>query len=782
MTGETHSNDDSDFLDDDFVIENLVDEHDELENLFDPPSEQDENGAEDPSEEHDVLASGDDEDALLFRDHTQGLVTTENFEPANFDEEGPSSWDGELLELEELADSLEQRDAADAAMADPVEALQPQGADAEQALQADVTEVEGDALDGFDAEGAAADGGASLEQQAQDAPGMSDPGEELAVDSEIDLEIVEDDDLEEDLFGDDLDATPAQPAPAPEEEDADAPLDAGLEALAALADDPLQDQDEGSDLFAESADTDDLFDEAAPAPVFGQDAQEFSEGEGLLPDQSAYEGLEDLVEHGAAEASAGDIYAEGDDAAAGWEELDLGTAAPAPDEPGVAAADEEIEYDTSGYEDDEVYGEEGEQDAEAEAYAEDYHAEALERVDGHDIYAEEAEEEVFEVVGGAGNGRRRLWSIAFALAATLLVFSGVAAVALRPAWFGLVAAVEQLAVIEVPRPRVLVSVQEPPQVPVDRSEPAASAAGGAAEPAAPSAPEAQPTVGAQERGGSEEVAPSDPSAGTAQTPTPGSGQVASGETPQAEQVQDPAPTQGQQAAPSGEEPGAIAAGGDQAAARAGAQVAAVDTPQPRAWPVPREEVGDASDPDGALVRFGDGLMVGEAGQATGTVAQAVDGVIQGTRAFAQLHNGNFLVGRVKQIAGETLTLRMEKGEVTIARDDIAKLRRLGTKDFESLKRAKEGFVRLTNNNRLIGGILSEVTDDHIVLEIRRNRVMLPKAEVGEIVDGAEPLKVQLGITREEDQWLRGLAERALGGAQTSGSAATPARPGGQPPR
>jgi len=96
MTGETHSNDDSDFLDDDFVVENLVDDNDELEKLFDQTEEQDEIVAGEASEEHDVLASGEDEDELLFRDHTQGLVASETFESPGFEEQAASGWDGEL--------------------------------------------------------------------------------------------------------------------------------------------------------------------------------------------------------------------------------------------------------------------------------------------------------------------------------------------------------------------------------------------------------------------------------------------------------------------------------------------------------------------------------------------------------------------------------------------------------------------------------------------------------------------------------------------------------------
>ena len=92
--------------------------------------------------------------------------------------------------------------------------------------------------------------------------------------------------------------------------------------------------------------------------------------------------------------------------------------------------------------------------------------------------------------------------------------------------------------------------------------------------------------------------------------------------------------------------------------------------------------------------------------------------------------------------------------------------RLGSTDYDELQKATKGFVRLTNNNRLVGGILSRIADDHIVLEFRSNRVMLPKSAIGEIVQGKEEDgKIRLGTTTEEHSWVRSLAERELGTGQ-----------------
>lgn len=73
--------------------------------------------------------------------------------------------------------------------------------------------------------------------------------------------------------------------------------------------------------------------------------------------------------------------------------------------------------------------------------------------------------------------------------------------------------------------------------------------------------------------------------------------------------------------------------------------------------------------------------------------------------------------------------------MTLRNFEVARLTELGSSDYEQLQKAASGFVRLTNNNRLVGGILSRIADDHIVLEFRSNRVMLPRSAIGEVVQG-----------------------------------------------
>jgi hypothetical protein len=153
-------------------------------------------------------------------------------------------------------------------------------------------------------------------------------------------------------------------------------------------------------------------------------------------------------------------------------------------------------------------------------------------------------------------------------------------------------------------------------------------------------------------------------------------------------------------------------------------------------------------------------MIGESNP-DAMVRKAVDGVLPGVRAFALMRTGNFFIGRVKMADDAAVTLRTPDGEVSLERADLVRIVGLGTADYEALQRATDGFVRLTNSNKLVGGILSQVADDHVVLEYRSNRIILPRSAVGSIVKGQQPDDVQFSLSAEEDAWLRGIAQREL---------------------
>jgi len=97
MSGDSQRNDDPDFLEDDFIVEDLAGKNDDLEQLFDVPEGSAAGAAKKPG----TGAAPDSED-VLFTDHTAGLTPTESFQGGNtFAEAAPSGWTGEQLELEQ---------------------------------------------------------------------------------------------------------------------------------------------------------------------------------------------------------------------------------------------------------------------------------------------------------------------------------------------------------------------------------------------------------------------------------------------------------------------------------------------------------------------------------------------------------------------------------------------------------------------------------------------------------------------------------------------------------
>ncbi|MGB3967783.1 MAG: hypothetical protein WBO45_13710, partial [Planctomycetota bacterium] len=93
MSGDRQRDDDPDFLDDDFVIEDLGSKGDDLGRLFEP--------GVDPAAPR--PAGADDTDDLLFQDHSQGLEPSEQFGAGpGFAEDGRSEWRGDDLDLGEV--------------------------------------------------------------------------------------------------------------------------------------------------------------------------------------------------------------------------------------------------------------------------------------------------------------------------------------------------------------------------------------------------------------------------------------------------------------------------------------------------------------------------------------------------------------------------------------------------------------------------------------------------------------------------------------------------------
>jgi hypothetical protein len=659
MSGDSQRSEDPDFLDDDFVIEDLAGKQEDLEQLFTTPAQSAPVSPDAPP----------DADDLLFTDHTQGLSPSEQFQGRTpFAEQAPSQWDGQNLELDsELGvPPAEAEPAANPVAETPLDPLLKEAEAEFTAELGSMLQAEEDfALDSdqeLEVEGATgADGVSEFEQSG---PFVLDDGEGA-------------------WQQDETASTPAAASGGGSEAES---VEPELEAVASA---------DGDEAEATESDAGEQEIEAMPVleSTTGDDATA-AEGWEPLPASN----VDQLAEVGEVERKDGDTAVE-----------------PEPALVGAAAAAE---------------------------------------VEGHDIYAEQAEQPGRMLVGPRSD-RRRGKAVWLSLAASVTLIGGAAAVVLRPEWFGLAFAPEQVQQVQVERPVVKVAVPTPAPLanpnerkPAPKVEP---------KPEPKVEPKTEPKVEPKAEPKAEpkvepKVEPTTEPKVEPKTEPKAEPKVEPKVEPTV--VTLPAPTTEPvattpQPAPSGPLP----------------VVTAPTTREPDAWPAPETKPSatlTSPKSSSPLVRIGDDLMVGDVVPGTGKPTSVVDGVMPGSRAFAQLHNGNYFIGSVKSTGADRITLRVDDGEVTLNTDELSRFTELGSADYEELQKATSGFVRLTNNNRLVGGILSRIADDHIVLEFRSNRVMLPKSAVGQVVQGEDDAGIRLDVTREEDDWVRQLVERELG--------------------
>lgn len=674
MSGESKRSDDPDFLDDDFVIEDLTGKQEDLEQLFTTPKA--------PVQQ--VPGAPPDSDDLLFTDHTKGLQPSENFSSnRSFAEDAPSQWSADGLELESVGVPPAEAEAAAAHAGGDID---PELRKAEADFTAEL--------------------GSLLQSE-----------EEFGLDSEQELELVGGatgggtDEFEQSgpFVLDDSDGAWQQDGGVP----AEVGTDAGAESVEADAEQ------------APPASDDDVLEPVLAAA----DAEPVAEGWEPLPSTN----VDQLAEVGGVERS--------DESAEAAEPALVGAAATA---------------------------------------------------EGHDIYTEQPG----QVLVGPRRNRGQRRAVWIPLAASLALIGGTAAVVLRPEWFGLAIQPERVEQVQVARPAVKVTVPQPspigtpqvavtgptkptPPTPTTEPKPPSTTASQGTPPSVATGPQRVPTGPDKAPVVPDPSNPDQPATGTVNP-------VVVDPVATAPDQPDPNPSPvvttpvATTTSPTDPEPGTAAV------------LPVVEVPagssQPTGWPVAqRNPTAQSSTPKGSspLVRIGDDLMVGEIGPA-GKPSNVVEGVLPGSRAFAQLNNGNYFIGQVKFADANRVTLRVDEGEVTLATAELSRFTALGSSDYDELQKATSGFVRLTNNNRLVGGILSRIADDHIVLEFRSNRVMLPKSAVGEVVRGEDDAGIRLDVTREEDDWVKQMVERQLGTgvnpAETKpGTLPKPAPPQSEPP-
>lgn len=207
-------------------------------------------------------------------------------------------------------------------------------------------------------------------------------------------------------------------------------------------------------------------------------------------------------------------------------------------------------------------------------------------------------------------------------------------------------------------------------------------------------------------------------------------------------------------------------------------VPVVPTPVP-AQPQAEGNLADQLAANSTLPRYlpaGESLWIGQYdGGSRGTAEWA--SVAPGSKAFAQLENGNFFIGSVKAVAADALVLSVKQGEVMLPRAEIRKVTTLDSRDYADLQRATQGFLKLSNDNRLVGEILETVGDDHYVLQMHSDRIVIPRSEVQQVVQRGGNEGLRFGSLGDEEQWLRDVAGRQLetqraGGKQPSTNRST----------
>jgi hypothetical protein len=197
--------------------------------------------------------------------------------------------------------------------------------------------------------------------------------------------------------------------------------------------------------------------------------------------------------------------------------------------------------------------------------------------------------------------------------------------------------------------------------------------------------------------------------------------------------------------------------------------------------VPREVPRPAPDADRSYLPVGDSMWIGGY-EPVRPAGEGWSNIPVGSKAFAQLRNGNFFVGSIKGAASDALVLKVDTGEITLARGEIEKITTLDSAEYAALQKATSGFIRLNNQNRLAGSILKSVVDDNYVLQMRSDRIVVPRSVVDRVVESGDSGALRFGEGVDEEEWLRDLAARQLRAMATGERQGAPRATGQPDPR
>ncbi len=126
------------------------------------------------------------------------------------------------------------------------------------------------------------------------------------------------------------------------------------------------------------------------------------------------------------------------------------------------------------------------------------------------------------------------------------------------------------------------------------------------------------------------------------------------------------------------------------------------------------------------------------------------GIVRGARAFAQLHNGNFFVGRVQKVMTDELVIEFgNNSEISFVPGDLQKLMPLAEAEERVLQSGPDGYVHLKNHNKIWGKILSDLPDV-VAIQAGSAHIVLPRTSVLGIDPKEKRRGVELG--KDEQDW------------------------------
>ena len=160
-------------------------------------------------------------------------------------------------------------------------------------------------------------------------------------------------------------------------------------------------------------------------------------------------------------------------------------------------------------------------------------------------------------------------------------------------------------------------------------------------------------------------------------------------------------------------------------------------------------------PAGEGLQIGPGTVLDEVVESHPRFAR----IFPGSRVLAELNNGNLFLGTVKALGAESLSIRLDHGEISLAFRRLKKLEKVMVSSLDELPQSPEGFVKLLNQHRLAGRLLRVDPDQVVVMDEDENRVVVPRAEIDEIGSG----EAQMTQVADDsgDVWIQEQAEKRL---------------------